>query len=216
MRATVFGLVSVAMLMLASSVVPAAQIYTSSVTITAEDLIETEAGRKVKDLNDEMRRWAEAADKLEKGTDPYNLIKEKFDDLKRERDDVGKNLRGLRGKELVFYGDRANADAYDFKRRFIARWQQDEKVRDFYSGGMVHISYDKDGRQRVQTTPPRPEDVDSYVAEADTGSQPAGPGTTTPDYSNAIVVTPMVPSGMEDPCGYIMGMPNPDPACAGR
>ena len=216
MRATVTGLVGLLMTLLVPTVVSAAQIYTSSLTITKEDLIETDAGRKVKELNDEMRQWAEAADKLDKGTGPYNAIKEKFDELKRERDEVGKNLRGLRGKELVFYGDKANGDAYDFKRRFIARWQQDPAFREYYSGGMVHVSYDKSGQQRVQTTPPRPEDVDSYVAEADTDSQPAGPGTTTPDYSNAIVVTPMVPSGLEDPCGYILGMPNPDPACAGR
>ena len=171
MRATVTGLVGLLMTLLVPTVVSAAQIYTSSLTITKEDLIETDAGRKVKELNDEMRQWAEAADKLDKGTGPYNAIKEKFDELKRERDEVGKNLRGLRGKELVFYGDKANGDAYDFKRRFIARWQQDPAFREYYSGGMVHVSYDKSGQQRVQTTPPRPEDVDSYVAEADTDSQ---------------------------------------------
>ena len=214
MRATVIGLVGLLVLVTTPTTPQATQVYTSSLTITADDLIETEAGRKVKELNEEMRTWAEAADKLEKGTDPYNAIKQKFDELKRERDEVGKNLRGLRGKELVFYGDRANQDAYDFKRRFIRRWQEDAGFRDYYSGGMVHVSYNKSGQQRVQTTPPRLEDVDSYVADADTESQPAGPGTTTPDYSNAIVVTPV--PGPEDPCAYIFGMPNPDPACAGR
>lgn len=214
MRKLTIALIGMVIVLLAPLGATAAQIYTTGLTITAEDLIETEAGRKVKDLNEKMRSVGEASEKVEKGSHAYNLLKQEFDNLKRERDDVGKNLRGLRGKDLVFYGDRANADAYDFKRRFIDRWQQDSAIRDHFSGGPVHVSYNKDGQQRVATSPPRAEDVDSYVAEVDTSSQPSGPATTSSD-TGTTVMPDSLPM-MEDPCATILGGAPSDPACAGR
>ncbi len=212
MRRYTIALMGVIAVLLMPLGAQAAQIYTTALTITAEDLIATDVGRQVKDFNDKMRRVEQAAQSLPKGSHAYNTLVQEFADLKRQRDDVGKNLRGLRGKELVFYGDRANAEAYDFKQRFISLWQQNQDLRQVFSSSMVHVSYDKSGQIRVDRVPPAPENVDSYVA--DSGS--AGTSSTTTVTPEIYIDEGDEPTGVEDPCAYVMGMPNPDPACTGQ
>ena len=205
MRTPILGLCGALALCLSygASPAPGAEIYTTALTITAEDLIAaTEAGREVKALNEKMRSVAEGAKKVEPGSHAYNLLKQEFENLKRERDGAGENLRGLRGKELIFYGNRANADSYDFKQRFIRRWEKDPRVREAYGAGTLHVSYDKKGNQRVATTPPRPEDVDSYVA----GPTPRGPQQgKTPVSGSGIVVVPTAGCRWEWADGSLLG-----------
>ena len=188
----------------------AAQIYTTALTISAEDLIATPEGRKVKELNKLMRESAAAAEKLKKGSRSYQILKRDFDDLKRRRDEIGEPLRGLRNKEIVFYGDRANTDAYSFKRQFIDKWRTDPRFRQANAGGSVHVSYDKTGRLRVAGTAPRAEDVDSYRPEP----QQAQPRPSAPDQTGTVVVT--TPDDANAPnmgCVGIMGMGSTSPEC---
>ena len=104
--------------MFPSGPAPAQEMPVISTNITREDLIAHPVGREVKELTDRMRKVAKAADNQEKGSDAYNLLKAGFEKRKKERDQAGEDIRGLRGFEIVLNGDRAINDAAHNRTNF--------------------------------------------------------------------------------------------------
>jgi hypothetical protein len=155
---------------------------TATTQITADDLITHPVGRKVKDLNERMREIGQNAEKFEKGSDSYNLLKAGFDKRKKERDKAGEDIRGLRGFEVTLYGDEAVGNPASVKQSVIDFYIRNPSQRHMQP---FHVYFDKNGNGPIVTVaPPNPDDV---MGEKKKKVQPSGPPVKGGDI---IVITP--------------------------
>jgi hypothetical protein len=140
--------------------------------ITSDDISAMPQAKPVKDLNERMRKVAATAKKHEKDTDSYNLLQEGFENLKKERDRKGENLRGLKGLQLVLYGGPALKDLAQMKQLAMTAFFDDQEIRDAArSSGRLYGYYDKETRQPF-ISPDLPEG--SHVMGADDPVKTAG------------------------------------------
>jgi hypothetical protein len=149
----------IACFLLSAGVAFAAEVPTSTTNVTKDDLIAHPVGRAVKDLNERMRKVGEKADGVDRGIDPdsYNILKSGFEDLKKKRDEAGEDIRGLRGFEVVLYGDKAIGNPAGVKQAMIDYYIRNPSQRHMQP---FHAHYDKNGAGPfISTSPPDPEDI---------------------------------------------------------
>lgn len=170
------------MVMVASSFAWGQEVRTTTTRITAEDLKAHPVGAKVKELNERMRKVGEDAESHEKGSDSYILLKEGFEKLKKERDKVGEDIRGLRDFEVVLYGDRAADNSQAVKQAVIDFYIRNPSQRHMQP---FHAYFDKNGNGPiVATAAPNPADVEG-VQQAQQKPQQTQPQKPPRDWTLA-------------------------------
>jgi hypothetical protein len=87
---------------------PLDQFPSVELEISAQDVMDTPAGQRVKALNDKMRKIAKQADELthlrQKNSPQYLKLAEEHKMLKWQQQEEGKPISGLRGMKVVLYG----------------------------------------------------------------------------------------------------------------
>jgi len=174
----------------------ASDIPTASLRIEGEDLAAHPVGKQVKDYNERLQKISEDAQQYEPGSDSHKILKMGFEDLKREREKVGGDIRGLKGFQIELHGERAVGNPAGIKQAVIDYYIKNPDKRHMQP---FHIHYNKDGKGPIiGFYPPNPDDI-GKPESADTKSNPKWvPGTIIVPEN-----TPPVPK--TDDCGSLMG-----------
>ena len=129
---------------------------TKTVTITGDDVKATELGEEIVKIHDRLRVYQEQRKRLTKGSDPWNELKARFDELKAERDKVGAPLRGIRGTEIDLYGERAVTEARSIRISAV----RDLTDRPKFRPERLHAWFDSKGNLQLWDYPPKATDLD--------------------------------------------------------